>query len=169
MSVRNRTSRKRELQDLAREYRLVHGVDEIDPGAVVEWAIKKGWRDTRPVNPAKRLEQELRRALGAELQIDPQGREVRANVPVIAGRTADGQYLFNWMPIFSAKPKQFHASQTLRRGGILADCRRHKRDTESYNDNNIHRGYVAPNSYDFDLDLDEENLPRDYPDAPPAK
>jgi hypothetical protein len=52
-----------------------------------------------------------------------------------------------------------------RRQGILADCRQHKTDVESYNDNNRFKASLLFD-YDFNADLQELELPTKYPDGP---
>jgi hypothetical protein len=59
-----------------------------------------------------------------------------------------------------------HANRA-RRQGILVDCRAHKIDVESHNDNNTFQVRLPLFSYDFNPDLAEIEMPTDYPDEKP--
>ena len=50
-----------------------------------------------------------------------------------------------------------------RRHGILADCKHHRTDVESYNDNNNYQVQLEFD-YDFTPDLEESNMPTVYDD-----
>jgi hypothetical protein len=56
-----------------------------------------------------------------------------------------------------------------RRQSILADCRAHKVDVESYNDNNTFQVKLPGFSYNFDPDLREMALPTKYIDEKPTE
>jgi len=165
---KRRSGYQRFLQELVQEYMQVHKVDQVDLQDVAEWAVKNHkWRD-RPYDPVKRCKHDMARALAVQYTTDPQGREVRAMIAVPMVNADNGQNLWEWAPIYSAPPNHFAVSQQVSRGGILSDCREHKLRTDSYNDNNVHGGFVEPFDYDFNSDLAEQDLPTDYPDADPA-
>jgi hypothetical protein len=75
--------------------------------------------------------------------------------------------LWEWAPLYRATADQFRLGMQARRNGIRADCRQHKKDHESYNDNNVHGEHVDLFDYDFNKDLDEESFPTEYPDEDP--
>ncbi len=83
-------------------------------------------------------------------------------------RIKDGprQMVF-WADFRTAKPGHMRLSFQQRRQGILADCRAHKKDIESYNDNNAFNVKLPLFSYDFNPDLREMELPTEYPDERP--
>jgi hypothetical protein len=51
-----------------------------------------------------------------------------------------------------------------RRNGILAVCASTKRDTDSYNENNVHGAHIQM-SFDFTLDLLELEASDEYPES----
>ena len=164
---RNGTTKQKQMIQIAEEYMQVHDVDEIDPAEVAKWATSTGRYTPREFDPEKECKKDLTRALGAEHQIDPQGREVRSHVPIPI-KSIDGQTHWDWVKIFKCSPDKFKLSQSVRRKGILADCRQHQVDSESYNDNNEHGAQVDLFDYNFNLDLEEERLPTEYPEESPS-
>jgi len=52
-----------------------------------------------------------------------------------------------------------------RRLAILADCKQHKTDVDSYNHNNEYHVQLLFD-YDFNTDLEEGSLPTQYPSGP---
>lgn len=153
------------MQDLAHKYIEAHGVESIDLEAVAQWAIDEGLWRPKPISPVKRCKRDLARALAVEYVEDPQGREVRGMIAFPISSDG-GQMQWEWAPLFRASPEQFRLGMQTRRNGIRADCRQHKRDHESYNDNNIHGATVPLFDYDFNRDLEEESYPTEYPDDP---
>lgn len=165
---RQKTSAQKYLQELTQKYMVRFGVDSVDPDDVARWAIKENLWHPRRQDPVKILRKEITKALAAEYIVDPQGREIRGMIPVPI-ESVNGQTRWTWGPIFSAPKSDFTLSQTVRRNGILAGCRQHKRDQDSYNDNNIHGANVEAADYDFNKDLEEDTYPTDYPDEAPDK
>ena len=166
MATKRSGSQQQYLQSLTHRYMDEHCVDAVDLADVARWAYDNGlWRD-RPYDPVKNLRRLLARAAAAEYIHDPQGREVRGMIPIPI-KSDDGQLLWEWAPIYRASRKDFHLSQQVRRNGILAGCRQHKIDTDSYNDNNLHGAFVDAFDYNFNPDLEEESFPTDYPDEAP--
>ena len=147
---------------LVEQYKKAQGVEEIDLTAVAQWAIEQGRYRREPIDPLKALRRELVRALRSEHLTDAQGREVRKNHPVVM---SDGQHRMSiWAEIFQAKPRHMRLSLSQRRQGILADCRQHKLDFDSYNDNNVYDQRLPAFDYNFNADLEEMDLPTDYPE-----
>lgn len=154
------------MRILAEKFRREHGVDELDPDEFADWAIASGdWVD-RPGTAKSRCKKAITQALRSQHIIDGKGREVRGEVAIPLANV-DGQTHWHWAPIYKAKPEQFRLAQQLRRKGILADCRQHQTDTESYNDFNEHGAVVDEFDYNFNYDLAEERMPTEYPDEDP--
>jgi hypothetical protein len=146
-------------------YKKEHGVEEVNPSAVTDWAIERGIWKPFPVDPARQLRQDLVRALRAETVTDSKGREIRKNHPVVM---TDGERRFSvWAEITTATPKHMQTSLQQRRNGILADCRQHRLDFNFYNENNVRGGTLKPFEYNFAPDLDEMDFPSEYPDDKP--
>lgn len=155
------------MQELAHKYMKEHGVDSIDLEVVAQWSIDKGYWRPKPIRAVTRCKRDLARALAVEYVTDPQGREVRGMIAFPVPVSSDGgQMQWEWAPLFKATPDQFRLGMQTRRNGIKADCRQHKRDHESYNDNNVHKEYVPLFDYDFNKDMEEENFPTEYGDSP---
>lgn len=161
-----RKSYQQFMRDIAADYRSEHGVDGVDPAKVAEWAVTRGIWKGIPYDPVKQCKKDLTRALAAGYHEDPQGREVRSEI-AIPIESQDGQTQWEWCPLYKATPTKFRVAQQLRRTRILADCRQHLIDSESYNDNNEHGAEVGLFDYDFNPDLEEERLPTEYPEEDP--
>ena len=158
----------REVLYLIEAYKSANNVDDaIDPSEVVDWVFDRGMYSKPPSDPKKLLRREIVRALRAEYITDPQGREVRKNHPVVI---SDGERRMSiWSAITTASSRHQHISLQQRRNGIRADCRQHKLDFDSYNDNNVHQAQLLPFDYNFNADLQEMNFPTEYPDDKPEE
>lgn len=156
----------RQMLYLIEAHKSEHNIeDALDPTEIVDWVFEKGMYRRAPSDPKKLLRREIVRALRAEYITDPQGREVRKNHPVVM---SDGQRRMSlWPAITTATDRHMRVSLQQRRNGILADCRQHKLDFDSYNDNNIHCAQLAPFDYNFNPDLQELGFPTEYPEDKP--
>jgi hypothetical protein len=149
-----------ELRDTFREYKAVSNNSIIDPIAVMRWAIANN-RYSRPPKPMlKQATEDLRKALAQERYVDKQGREVRKYH--VANYEVDGEQLPLWSDISEAQPDHMRISLQQRRQGILADVKRHKDDVDSYNDNNKFNTQIPLFNYNFELDLEEAEMPSEY-------
>jgi hypothetical protein len=164
MITRNRP-KDRQILYLIAQYRQLFEVDVVDTQAVAQWAISSGLWKRPPVDPEILLRRELARALRTEYYRDPQGRDVRKNHPVVV--TEGLQRKWYWAAITEASPKHMRLSLQQRRQGILADCRQHRIDFDSYNDNNKFKAELSLFDYDFNKDLEELSLPTHYPNEKP--
>jgi hypothetical protein len=162
VAIKVESSRLKRNQQIVHEYREEHdNVDVVNLEQVAEWAVRTGrWHRKQPT-PEKLCQRELSQALRAETYIDPQGREVRVMHPA---RNEQGVL---WADIHTATPEHMRISLQQRRQAILADCRRHKIDFDSYNQNNTIGAQLPLFDYNFNLDLGELEFPTDYPDARP--
>jgi hypothetical protein len=141
-----------------------NNVDTVELEQVAEWAVETGRYQRQPLNIVNQCKRELSQALRVEYMKDPQGRDVRRMHPVRI-KDEGGEQMVLWADIEYAKPNHMRISFQQRRQGILADCRQHKTDVESYNDNNRFKASLLFD-YDFNADLQELELPTKYPDGP---
>ncbi len=49
----------------------------------------------------------------------------------------------------------------------LNDCQQLELDLRSYNDNNVHSATLPKLDYNFNVDIEEGDLPTSYPATPP--
>lgn len=146
-------------------YKREHGDEGLNPSSVAEWAMERGIFKPRPVDPARQLRQDLVRFLRSETIVDDKGREIRKNHPVVM---TDGQRRFSvWKEITTAPATHMQTSLSQRRKGIAADCRQHKLDFDFYNDKNVHGATLQGFDYNFNPDIEEMDLPTEYPDEKP--
>ena len=154
----------KKMQSVVHEYMRENKVDTVELEQVAEWAVRTGRYQRQPLNIVQQCKRELSQALRVEYYKDPQGREVRKMHPVRVN-DLDGQQMVLWADIENAKPNHMRVSFQQRRQGILWDCRQHKTDVDSYNDNNRFRASLMFD-YDFNPDLQELELPTKYPEGP---
>lgn len=162
MPKKQKISKSVKLQHIISEYIDDSGKDTIDMHKVAEWAIAKGYWNPPQFEPEKLCARELSRAAREEFYIDPQGREVRKKHCYTIIDT-DGQHIWLWVDIETAKPDQMHKSLAARRRSALGDVAQLDTDRKSYNDNNKYGGEIDM-SFNFDEDLLEMAQPVDYPE-----
>ena len=103
-----------------------------------------------------------------EMEIDPQGRTVRAvsrqdHGEGLRGEPGPAQLWFGR----DAKPDLMHRSLQQRRNAILGDCTQLKTDQDSYNENNPY-GATIQLSFNFEEDIADGEHDTEYnPQQPP--
>ena len=160
MPRRSYKTQTEELLEMIEEYKAEHGGRVVDPRAVMRWAIAKGKYRKPPPSMEQRGTTELRRAMRSARHEDPQGRTVRTNHPAVY--EVEGEQLTLWADIREAEPDHMRISLQQRRQGMLADVKRHKVDVESYNDNNPYGAQIPLFNYNYELDLEEAEMPTNY-------
>lgn len=155
------SSLAKELQRIVHEYMREHRTDTIDLDQVAEWAVRTGRYRRRQPSLVKLCKRDMSRALRNEYYTDPQGREVRVMHPARSEQTV------LWASIRTASPDHMRVSLQWRRQGVLADCRQHKTDFDSYNENNPHGATLPLFDYNFNPDLEEMAYPTEYPESRP--
>jgi hypothetical protein len=164
-TLKHRGANKKMLY-LIEQYKQAHPDEgfEVSPHLVAEWAVKEGLWKRPPMTAEEVLRRQLSSALRTEYIIDPQGREVRANHPVLTEvSTSQGvKRRSKWYRIFDAPPKMMRASLQLRRKAALADVIQLKFDFESYNDNNVYDEQLDALDFNFNKDIEEMNMPTVY-------
>ena len=141
----------------------------LAPEKVAQWADDRQLLQRPIIDPVDILRKRIVSHLGHAYQIDPQGREVRANAvilePVV---TPSGiRRRSRWLPLFDAPEEFAHEFFQWRRRGALADIVQLATDRDSYNDNNIHGATLKQISFDFTADVEERNMPTSYPSSAP--
>lgn len=158
-----RKSRKEEILDFVYQYKFETGAEAIDIADVAAWAITNGAYRRPPKSMHQQAKEDIARALRSARHQDPQGRVVRTMHPVPLPVKGEQQPLeFAWVDLRTAKPMEMRTALSYRRQGILADVKRHKDDTDSYNDNNIHNAQIPLFDYNFNNDLAEASMPVEY-------
>jgi hypothetical protein len=162
-------SLQRNLRNIVHEFMKVNRVTEVDLDTVAHWAVKNGYYQRPALTVVKQCKRELAQALRTERITDRQGREVRRMHPVRVRDLEEDKQLVIWADIEYAKPNHMRVSFSQRRQGILDHCRQHKTDVESYNDNNMFKARLPLFDYNFNPDLEEGDLPTEYPDERPPR
>lgn len=165
MSTRRKLSENKINQQICEEYAEIHGVTALDLDDIAEWAIRTGRYHPVPVSMKARCKRALARGLRAAHFTDPQNRDVR-KWHAYAVEQADGQLRWEWIDLPTAEPGQMRLSLGYGRRQILGHCRQHQRIVDSYNDNNLFGADLQAYDYNFNLDLEEEQFPVDYPEEP---
>ena len=155
----------RMMQDIARQYREAHD-GAMNLNHMYEWANEQGLYIPRSQDISRQFRREMGRALGKEMTVDPQGREVKAN-HAYRVTDQDGQYQWEWAPIATIRPQHMRMSLTLRRDSMASTVIQHHTDWESYNDNNIYGAELPLFDYDFNHDIDEDQQPEEWSDEDP--
>src|SRR5688572_19101755 len=78
MARRLRKKLLQQRQDLVAQFRRAHKNKPHTALEVVDWAIKRGLLNPRPIDPRFMLAEEIVQAMHEEYITDPQGRRVRA-------------------------------------------------------------------------------------------
>ena len=160
----------RKMQYLIEQYKAAHSDEgsDVRPHLVANWAVDEGiWQPT-PTGPKEQLRRLLSRSLRETYLLDPQGREVRASLPILEEvMTPDGPRLLSrWYPIFDAPATVARASFSLRRRRALADVSQLQFDFMSWNDNNRAGESLDRMDFNFNADLSEMAEPTTYPEGP---
>ena len=168
MRTAKRGSRK--MQFLIDKYKQTHPGEgpDLSPDRIAQWAIEKGlWRPV-PLTPREQLRRLITRCFRETYLIDPQGREVRANLPIMEEvMTEDGpKQRSRWFPIFTAPAQVARGSFQLRRKAALADVVQLQLDFTSWTENNIHGDELDAMDYNFNKDLAELAESTEYVDNP---
>ncbi len=166
-SKTSRETKKEYHRRLIRQYMVENGVTEFDPDDVARWVIDRGYWTEGSYSKVKRCRHDLTAAMRDDYIYDPQGREVRAMQPWPV-KSEGGQYIWRWGAIYSIPPNKFKLSLSTRRRAVLGECRQHRIDNLSYNDNNDFGADVGLFDLNFNTCLEEESQPTNYLDDDPG-
>lgn len=160
----------RRMQYLVDQYRLAHPKEgpDVRPDLVANWAVDRGLWKPLPVSPREALRRLIARSLRETYVVDPQGREVRANLPIIEEvMTQEGpKRRSRYFPIFDAPARVARASFALRRRAALADVAQLHFDFLSYNENNYLGERLDTLDFNFNTDIEEMTHPTTYESDP---
>lgn len=142
-------SKTKDMQAIIRHFREQTGKKEIHMHEVAAWAVKRGWRLPKPVDPLDRLAEQFSRAAREETRTDTRtGRPYRVNHAVTDSQT---NFTF-WIDIEQAPRKQMHRSLTLRREQSIGDVVQMTLDALYWNSINETQEPIAIDA-DFTLDV----------------
>ncbi len=151
------------LQDIVNDYIKAEQPWPASRRDIAAWAVRhKRWAQ-QPKSAIDQCAKELAEAMRLEMEIDPQGRSVRAkHCAKIAEQDEAGNLVQKtlWFDR-SAPPDLMHISLQQRRKAILGDNRQLKIDQDSYNDNNAY-GASIQLSFDYTSDLLEMEHESEY-------
>src|ERR1043166_6386200 len=165
MQVGKTYTYKTKLQEFIHEYKQVVNDRPVTAREVAAWALREGkWKPSRQ-SALDQLAKELARAAREEYMTDLQGRRVRrlharrVDVQLPSGEWKQETF---WDDITTASPEHMHMAFQQRRGLVLSDCHQLKNDMDSYNEN-WNQGQQLELIYDFTEDLEEMDMPTEYP------
>ena len=126
-------------QDIVNDY-----IDDGQPWpaerrTIAAWAIRKRRWQPSQKEMIDRCAQELAEAMRAEMEMDPQGRTVRAkHCALITERDEAGNKVQKrlWFDRSSSTPELMRLALQQRRRKVLGECKQLRKDLDSYNDNN---------------------------------
>ena len=140
----------------------------IDPKKIAEWACDQGMWAPTITSPKEILRRKLCRAFRFEYITDPQGREVRANFPMVEEvMTPEGpKRMTRFHPMFKATAEIARQAFALDRRLALDTVIQMKLDFDSWIDNNENGETLPPLDLDFKKDIDEMSQPSEYDPDP---
>ncbi len=152
-----------QLQEIVNDYIAAGEEWPADRKTIAAWAVRN-----RRYSPPRKSEvdlcaKELAEAMRLEMEIDPQGRTVRAKHCAKIKEMDDAGQLIQKTLWFdrNAHPELMHVSLQQRRKAILGDNRQLKIDQDSYNDNNVY-GAKIQLSFNYEDDLIESEQSTEY-------
>jgi len=124
-------SKKTELISVIHQYKFETGKTEVDMHEVARYAMERGWRRPKPVDPVDQLAREFSKAAAQEMRHDKTGRAYRANHAVTI--SSGGKQLTFWVDIDTAPRKHIHKSLIQRREQMVGDAVQLSFDAEHWN------------------------------------
>jgi hypothetical protein len=156
------------LQDIVNDY-IAAGQPWPAPGKeIAAWAIRhKRWTPPQKTM-VQQCAQELSDAMRAEMERDPQGRTIHAkHCAKIKEADENGNYVQKplWFDNKNRTYKLMRISLQQWRRSISGECKQHRIEQESFNDNNI-EGKQIQISLNFEPDLLDGAQDTDYNPPP---
>lgn len=152
-----------QMMDIAQEWAIENGIQEIDVDKVFEWATETGRYQRKPISLRQQFKTEMRKALQQQQHIDPQGRKVRTRKPVKLDWL--GEQMTLWIDVRIAKPaiavKAFERDYE----GTKNDVRRTSVEMQSYDDNNPYGATLPVFDYDLTQVAADARLTGEYDDS----
>jgi len=156
------------LQDIVNDYIAEGQPWPVGKRAIARWAVSRKRYQFATKTMVDRCAEELAEAMRQEMEVDPQGRTVRAkHCAIILEQDELGRKVQKhlWFDRDAATPDLMRRSLQQRRKGVLGDVKQLKTDRDSYNDNNRDGAYIQM-SFNFEKDLEEMSQDSEY--NPPA-
>lgn len=151
------------MADIAQEWAIDNGVEEIDIDKVFEWAIVTGRYQRKPISLKQQFKTEMRKALQQQQHTDPQGRKVRSIKPVKLDWY--GEQLTLWIDVRIAKPaialKAFERDYE----AVKNDVKRTSVEMQSYDDNNRYGATLPVFNYDLNQIAADARMSGEYDDT----
>lgn len=155
------------LQEIVAQYRDAGQPWPTDRRTIAAWAYAEGLLKPSRKSVIDEIAKDIGRALREEYTTDPQGRRIRRkHARRVETTLPDGQVkqLTLWDDITTATPEHMQISFQQRRNMCRADCFHHKQEVDSYNEN-WNPGKPLGFSYDFTEDIEEMQMPTEYPSS----
>lgn len=149
------------------EYEAATGDTSGDLMKIAAWLLDNKKFDPPTPNPVKAIARRLATASRQDYVPDENGEPVRRR-HVYSIKSSGGQRCFSWFKIEEATPDKMRLSVQHRRTGTLLDILQLVRDVDYYNKHH-NPGAPIPVDANFDADIVELRLPRDYSDEPPPE
>jgi hypothetical protein len=162
--MRKKSEYTRRVLALIDEYEATTGDKSGDLIKAARWLMQQGKFDPPEIDPVKAIAKRLAIACRQDYIENENGEPVRRR-HVYAAKTG-GQKFFSWFRIEDATPEKMRMSVQHRRTGTLLDILQLVRDVDYYNDF-YNPGEPIPVDVNFEPDVIELRLPRDYPDERP--
>lgn len=163
-TTRNYTEK---CQDIVAQYRESGQPWPTDKRTIAGWAYNEGLLRPSQKSVIDQLSNDIGRAMRSEHMVDPQGRTVRRKYARRTEvETSDGEIkqMTLWDDITTATTEHMQVSFQQMRNMTRADCFHHKQAVDSYNDS-YNPGKALKFSYDFTEDLEEMEMPTEYPSS----
>ncbi len=167
--MRHRRTSSRQMMHVMEQYMNSQGIADmadVDVDHFAHWAWDNHMWSVPQIDPIAIIKGQASRALRDSFDVDPQERIVRRFHHVVVEDPENGEKIDRWVDMQTAHPEQMQLSFGVRRLGVYNDVRQLKTDVDSYNDNNQF-GATLQMDFNFNIDLEEQTLPADYPTEPP--
>jgi hypothetical protein len=167
--MQHKQNSSRQMMMVVEEYMRSHDLTDmadVDIDDFAAWAWNNHRWSVPQIDPIRVIRRQAARALRDSFDLDPQERLVRRFHHFVAEDPETRDKIDHWVDIQTAPPEQMELSFAVRRRGIFDDVRQLKTDLDSYNQNN-HFGASLQMDFNFNVDLQEQSFPVEYPTEPP--
>jgi hypothetical protein len=159
------------LQDIVKDYIAAGQPWPAERREIAAWAIRKKKWTAPSKSLVSQCAEELADAMRLEMERDPQGRTVHAkHCAMIRAKDESGKLVQKalWFDNTNRTRKLMSVSQQQWRNRILGECKQHRIEEESFNENNP---TVKPiqNSLNFEPDLLDLKHGTEYMPPPPLE
>lgn len=156
----------KQMMDIIDQYVEETGETLYDLHEVAAWAHRKKKLEPRPRNIIIDLAKQLAAASRQDYVKDANGESVRQRHAV--RKKINGEQMTFWFMMEDGTPEDMRLSAQNRRRGALADVLQIDRDIRYYN-KNYNPGDPIQLDFNYNKDIEERQLPTEYPDSPPVE